>query len=135
MLVVGGIVSGYASALMGVEACYILDSTTYFISAIIMSKVRGNFAATNDKTEKGKQMDRKSLKETIKTTILVPMMLFLRMNKELFQFLFSCGFGSLIFLKASGTMIWGAADVLNVSFSHVDGDEGESSRRLGILYR
>jgi hypothetical protein len=140
MLVIGGVVSGFASALIGVEACYILDSSTYFISAIIMSTVRGNFLAKNheiiEKEMKaeggGSEM---KIKRSVINALLNPILSYLRMSKELLQFLFTCGFGALIFLKASGNIIWGAADVLNVSFSHIDGDEAESSRRLGILYR
>eukprot|EP00979_Chaetoceros_neogracilis_P018616 scaffold10910_cov277-Chaetoceros_neogracile.AAC.1 len=56
------------------------------------------------------------------------------MQKDLIQYLWCSGFGPLVFLKASGCLIWGFADVLNVSFSNVENEEAESSRRMGILY-
>ncbi len=144
MLVIGGVVSGYASALIGVEACYVLDSATYFISALIMSQVHGEYIANDEDTSTEKDWKistaaaaaANNTKGTIlENMVLAPLRSFYQMNKDLAFFLFSCGFGPLIFIKASGTFIFGAADVLNVSFTHVEGDEAESSRRLGILYR
>ena len=137
MLVIGGVFSGYASALIGVESCYLLDSVTYFISAVIMSKVRGDFKAahTNHKQKNEKRVEHIDCDHNRMNSLISPLKTYLKMSNEFIQFLLSCGFGALIFLKGSGSMIWGAADVLNVSFSHVDDDEAESSRRLGILYR
>lgn len=148
MLVIGGVVSGYASALIGVEACYVLDSVTYFISAMIMSRVDGEYIANdfgdNQREEKYKSspaMNKDNKNNNTgegvafdKKTILTPLRSFYLMNRELVYFLLSCGFGPLIFMKASGTFIFGAADILNVSFTHIEGDEAESSRRLGTLY-
>merc|ERR1711935_698965 len=48
----------------------------------------------------------------------------------------SC-FGVLVLLKATGALSWGAADVLNVSFSSENPHEGflfDSTQRLGILF-
>jgi hypothetical protein len=39
-----------------------------------------------------------------------------------------------VLIKASGGLVWGAADPLNVRFAHVDGDVGRDSERLGFLY-
>lgn len=137
MLVIGGVFSGYASALMGVESCYLLDSMTYFISAIIMLKIRGDFKATHISHSDNNEMNSEHIvyEHKMMNSLIHPAKACLKMSSKFIHFLFSCGFGALIFLKGSGTMIWGAADVLNISFSHVDGDEAESARRLGILYR
>lgn len=133
----GGVISGYASAIIGVEACYMFDSITYFISAIIISKVKGDFMAKSNKNHdmNERNIGKKVIAQHWRNVIINPSCIALRMGKELFKYLFSCGFGTLIFLKASGTLIWGPADVLNVSFSHVEGDEAESARRIGIIYR
>ena len=138
MLVIGGVVSGYVSALIGVEACYILDSVTYFISAGIMSKVQGEFYATDPTTFEKERKDINeyaSFSDQLTTTVINPIKIFVRMSRELLSFLFTCGFGALIFMKGTGTFIWGAADVLNVSFAHVENDEAESARRIGTIYR
>jgi len=43
-------------------------------------------------------------------------------------------FGPLVFLKASGALLYGASDILNVSFSQQENDEKGSSIRLGVLF-
>ncbi len=74
------------------------------------------------------------VKGGMKNVIIQASRSFIRMNSELFTYIWRCGFGLLVFVKASGCLIWGSADVLNVSFTHVEGDEAESSKRMGVLY-
>ena len=127
MLVVGGVIAGGASARFGVEFCYIVDGLTYALSALIMSNVEGNFKV--DEAKKNKEP-----LQTEQATIVKPLKRMFQMQKEVFKYLWHSGFGVLIFLKASGGLTWGTSDVLNVSFSNIDGDEAETSRRMGKLY-
>jgi hypothetical protein len=53
------------------------------------------------------------------------------------QYLRSCFFGTLVFLKFSGGLVFGASDVLNVALSEqalADDFVSEPSQRLGILF-
>ena len=53
------------------------------------------------------------------------------------KYIQSCKFWPLVFLKVSSAIIFGASDVLNVSFSeeaHDGSNEAENSRRLGVLF-
>lgn len=124
MLVFGGAISGWFSAKYGVEMCYIVDICTYLLSAIVMSRVKGDFNVHETTTKDKEDEDKKGN----------PVKNVLGMIRELILFLRSCGFASLIFLKATGCLIWGSADVLNVAFAHVENDEAESSRRMGLIF-
>jgi len=123
MMLLGGIIAGNATARFGVEVCYIIDSITFIISAFFIAKIRGCFRA-NKRIEDNNKVETK----------LHSLRIILRMKIELFRYLKICGFGLLVFVKATGSFVWGPADVLNVSFSHVENDEAESSRRMGVLY-
>lgn len=129
MLLFGALVAGHAAATVGVQACFVIDTATYILSAVVMSNVRGSFCVSDDS---------KSISETKKplllTTRIASFSSFSRKIVELTKYLFSCGFGPLVFLKSSGALTWGASDVLNVSISHIDGDEVASSKRLGMMY-
>lgn len=124
MLVLGGVISGWFSAKYGVEMCYIVDICTYLLSAIVMSRVKGDFNVHETTTKDKEDEDKKEN----------PGKKVLGMIRELILFLRSCGFASLILLKATGCLIWGSADVLNVAFAHVENDEAESSRRMGLIF-
>lgn len=126
MLVIGGVIAGGASARFGVEFCYVIDSITYLISAIIIRRIHGNFKVDN--MDKGKNQD------PVEVTSLGALKTGLRMTREMLSYLGKSGFALLIFLKASGCLIWGSSDVLNVSFANVEGDEAETSRRMGMIY-
>ncbi len=59
---------------------------------------------------------------------------FLNMSKDFAVYLWTSGFALCAFLKACGTATWGTNDVLNASFSLVEGDESETSRRMGVIF-
>ena len=105
-----------------------------------MSSVEGSFKAVQNEDNH----DSYNMKEveTKKTSILkhnflkfvAPIQTFCKMSKETFTYLFNSGFGLVIFLKASGTITWGAEDILTEAYAHIDGDEAETSRRIGDIY-
>lgn len=131
MLVIGGVVAGGVSARFGVEVCYFIDILTYFISAWIMSRVSGEYLAESNIVQKENDQD------ITTTTTSKPSNAFrsiLCMIKDLIQYIMTCEFGLLVFLKASGCLIFGSADVLNVTLSHVEGDESATSRLMGRIY-
>lgn len=127
MSLFGGLIAGNATARFGVEVCYGIDCFTYAISAVIMSYVRGNYK-TDSAAVKGKDI------EVTKASPFPHLRTNIKMMRETFRYLSHSSFGLLVFLKASGCLIWGTSDVLNVSFSHVEGNEAESSKRMGSIY-
>lgn len=142
MLILGGIVAGYVVGIIGVEACYMINSATYFTSVMLAYNMRGCFLVATRENEVPKEFhdkdsSRKSLSSRLRSRFrrfIQPIWNICAMIKELFIFLWNCGFGLLVLMKASGTVTWGSEDILNVLFSQVPDDEVESSRRLGMIY-
>eukprot|EP00591_Stephanopyxis_turris_P011260 CAMPEP_0195528772 /NCGR_PEP_ID=MMETSP0794_2-20130614/31065_1 /TAXON_ID=515487 /ORGANISM="Stephanopyxis turris, Strain CCMP 815" /LENGTH=419 /DNA_ID=CAMNT_0040659961 /DNA_START=113 /DNA_END=1372 /DNA_ORIENTATION=+ len=141
MLISGGVVAGYVGAYLGIEACYILDSFSYCVSALLMWNVWGKFnvAAGEAPIEKELENVGFSICETTTTIfslflLFKPILKFLFKMLELVKYVWVCSFGILLVMKSSGSFTWGAADVVNVSFTQVEGDEKASSERLGLLY-
>jgi len=131
MLVSGGVLAGSVSARFGLEVCYYIDILTYFTSALIMSRVSGDYLVDSTTIKKDTDQD------TSTTAVSNPSLTlrsFLHMNLDLVQYIWRCEFGLLILLKASGCLIFGSADVLNVTLAHVEGDESETSRLMGRIY-
>ncbi len=145
---IGGMLGGFLSAAIGVEACYLFDSFTYFLSVFLVQRgIVGTFKVKNPSkdhtmesifetkvdfdSEKKKTISRRA-RESI-SRCFEPLCLCLHPVKQLFSYLFTCGFGLLVLMQASGAMTWGSEDVLNILISKVPGDEDESSRRLGML--
>lgn len=57
-----------------------------------------------------------------------------QMTTETILYLRHCGFGILILMKASGALVWGSADVLNILYAQVEGNEVKTSQRIGDMY-
>jgi len=55
-------------------------------------------------------------------------------TKELIQYIVTCGFGMLIFTKASAALLCGAEDIMSGLVTDVKGDDEESGRMLGHIY-
>jgi len=140
MLVLGGIVAGYVIGIVGVEACYMINSATYFTSVMLGYKMRGNFLVVTGENDARIDFQGQDVKDSKRRQrsrfkrFMQPISNICAMIKELFLFLWNCGFGLLVLMKASGTVTWGSEDILNVLFSQVRDDEVESSRRLGMIY-
>jgi len=93
----------------------VIDSLTYLLSAYLMSLVGGKWnVASSGPSE--------SVWATIEGMIY-----------DGLKYLRSCFFGALVFLKFSTALVYGAMDVLNVSFSERGDLEGRSNR-LGLLF-
>lgn len=148
MLVLGGVIAGDSTAYIGVQVCYVIDSATYFISAIVISFLKGkysvvqntepstNISTTTTSEGSGTIPAERNYQPTMYRLRLAcqPLFAFCQMAHKLNMYLYHSGFGGVILLKATGALIWGPADVLNVSFAHVNGDEVATSKRLGYLF-
>ena len=117
---VGSSLGGLVLTLFGFKACFILDSLTYLTSAYLMWLVGGtwNTATDNESIASANIMDKIH-----------------SMAVDGGKYLRASWWGCLVFLKASGGIVYGAGDVLNVSFSEPNGiNDKESPARLGMLF-
>eukprot|EP00977_Amphora_coffeiformis_P018232 scaffold6320_cov169-Amphora_coffeaeformis.AAC.6 len=143
MLALGGIVAGTTSAYFGLAACYIFDSITYFLSAIILvCMLRGDYKVEHHQGPSLERLysgdpDAGTHHYTIAGRVLGlfhPVYKLIAMIHTNTMYLCTCGFGLLVFLKASGAAVWGAADILNTEYAYIPGDEAATARRLGFLF-
>jgi len=122
MTSVGSSLGGIATSRLGVPACFFIDSISYFISALLIYNIQGDsFVATPESKASSDTNDG-----------------FFSRTIDGFIYLRSKPWGAFVFLKFCAAMIYGASDVLNVSFSE-RGDDGaldmdSSSERLGLLF-
>ena len=106
-----------------------------------MSKVNGTYSVTTTQTmdnqvEKSDEVKQRKI-DKIKSyfaTFLNGLKSIISMSKSFIIYLWFSGFALCAFLKACGSLTWGAVDVLNASFAMVHGDEAETSRRMGIIF-
>jgi predicted MFS family arabinose efflux permease len=128
MQAVGSSIGGILTSTVGIQSCFMFDSLSYLVSAFFIWKISGDY----DPTIQGAGAVNE---ESDSLTNL-----FLSMTKEGVAYLGSQSWGAFVLLKFSAALIYGSADVLNVSFSE-QGEEsssdinlGDSSKRLGILF-
>ena len=150
MLVLGGVIAGDSTAYIGVQVCYVIDSATYLLSAIVISFLQGTYSVVQDPDGSPTTIDSATFSSDESSTISAgkrhspvmyrlrlvcqPLVAFCQMAHELNTYLYHSDFGGVIFLKATGALIWGPADVLNITFAHVGADEVATSKRLGYLF-
>ena len=172
MLALGGFIMGPVSALVGLEACFIIDSVTYFISSCITKGLDGSFSVSHKRDAKitttlsqdssnhhsnntsynnynnynnNNNNNNNNYSNCMKYInyiqyinkcccyLTYPFRSLYNMSKEVLQYLSMCGFGLLVLLQPCASAVWGSSDVLNTSYAHVDNDEADTSRRLGLL--
>jgi len=140
MMIVGGLVVGPISASVGIEACYVIDSFAYFISAYVIWGFEGHFSVSHSTNIPDTKIDRNDEHKTTTQKLrsncskfTIPIRSFVKKSKEFVRYLSVCGFGIITLLQPTASMVWGGASILNASFAHVDNDEQETSRRLGLL--
>lgn len=131
MALVGGVLAGAATAWIGLEACYVVDSVTYFLSAIVVVVIQGDFTVREVvRDDDGNGQQDSSSSSFVKSCIAA-----WDSTKELSSYLRSCGFGMLTLLKGfGGAIIWGVEDILGIGFSTVEGNNDATSYRVGVTY-
>lgn len=143
--ILGGLFGGVLASSAGLEVCYVIDSTLYVFSAILMYKVRGDFnTALNQNTiaiasggkrdgERSKQAIGQKIRSTL-FAVFTRMQTFLVMTRALFKYIFTCGFSLLLFMKASSMILIGADDIIAVMVTEHPSNTEESSIELGKVY-
>ncbi|KAI2500400.1 Transmembrane secretion effector [Fragilaria crotonensis] len=112
----GASLGGLIASCFGARVCFILDSLTYLTSACILYQVKGDWHVVDIGATKYSSIWHQMVGMTI----------------EGYKYVRRKFWGSLILMKASVALIYGAADALNVSFAERGG--GDSSVKLGILF-
>mmetsp|Transcript_11169 Transcript_11169/g.22966 ORF Transcript_11169/g.22966 Transcript_11169/m.22966 type:complete len:606 (+) Transcript_11169:118-1935(+) len=145
-LTFGGTLAGWTAARLGAASCFLVDSGSYIVSAMAMCMVKGNYCVREQDraTYSGEKSSDSGFKrggrcETLFRNrrlcmIFTPVLSFGKLSMELFGYLVSCKFTMLVFMKATGNITRGSADVINVHYAHIDGDVAATSSRVGIIY-
>ncbi len=107
-LAVGGTVAGWTAARLGVGTCYIVDSSTYIISTIVMWMVKGKYCvrekAATSATSFLSSLEEKPMIYKLQNFLafaVSPVLAFVRMFMELMGYLLVCKFGMLVLMKVS----------------------------------
>lgn len=138
MTSVGSSVGGFATEYLGIPACFVIDSLSYLLSALFIWRIRGRYnaseAAGSSETPSNEGRE-KSLFSASQFT---------KMVAEGLAYIRSQPWWPFVLFKACAALVYGAADVLNVSFAErVVGSGGDavatnvmegSSQRLGMLF-
>ena len=115
---IGSSAGGLFVSLLGLQACFVIDSATYLMSAWLMFLIPGSFNVL----EETEQTHDETLWKQVHRMFLGGV-----------WYLRNSFFGALVLLKASAAIAYGGCDVLNVAFSERGDPAGESSR-LGVLF-
>ncbi len=130
MQALGSSMGGVLTQWVGIQLCFAFDSFTYLVSALFIWKINGRHNPNDlEEAKIGASSDDKS-KFSLAS--------FASMSKEGMNYLRSQTWGAFVLLKFSAALIYGASDILNVSFSEQtkngEADAEGSSQRLGILF-
>lgn len=145
-VIIGGLFAGKIASLLGLKACYLIDCGTYCISALLISwgvkpdykrtniteesrgesktrvigdeNIDDNYSFRDERSEDAKQIDNHS---------------------SPFRYLIACGFGWMVFVKPSASLVWGIEDIVGAQFATVFDDDGTedtvlSSIHMGLLF-
>lgn len=134
MTSIGSSTGGFAAEYLGIAACFWIDSVSYVVSAVFIWWIKGTFRAC-DAASLDEQSNEKDKKHTFSPSH------FIAMFTDGISYLLSEPWGAFVFFKFCAALVFGAADILNVSFSergidiHSQTDVMEgASQRLGILF-
>lgn len=106
----GSSLGGFVVGHYGVASCFITDSLVFLLSACILAvKVNGDYSVS----VKGEKHQRKMVKEVV-------------------TYLAKSDASPFLLFKGCGVLLFGASDVINVTFSQVDGIM--DSQRLGWMF-
>jgi MFS family permease len=113
---------GFIVARYGVSACFALDSVFFLVSALVLAMfVKGDYKVVPASDPAGEESADRIYQSTSRD-----------MMSELFAYLWSSDVGAYVCIKGSAALLFGASDVLDVSFSEVDGVL--DSQRLGWMF-
>ena len=138
MQAVGSSIGGLLTGFVGIQYCFMIDSLTSLVGALLIWKISGEYnpvesnevtVAMNEKAESSTEVE--------ESWFSLPQLA--KMTKEGISYLVSQSWGAFVLLKFFAALIYGAGDVLNVTFSEQGQGSSKinldsSSQRLGILF-
>ena len=135
---VAGLLAGTIASIFGLEGCYLIDFAAYWTSAVVIATcIRGDFKVC-DENQNDHYRDNRSncvhppfINSNINTNIFRTAY---REVCDLFVYLSTCGFGMLVFLKASASFVWGVEDIVGAQFSTVFQDDGVEDEELSSVH-
>lgn len=137
MRILGGLLAGLLTASLGMGFCFVVDSITYFLSAAVLFFLRGDFRVVPEERRQSGDVVEEESTDTGLPSWCTGLVNHLgsagTFGTDVFRYLSSSGLVCVVFLRLSGATVWGWADVLNVSYAHVDNNEALTSKHLGIL--
>jgi MFS family permease len=146
MAIFGGALAGAATAIIGLQACYVIDCFTFLLSAgIVYAGVKGNYRV-NGPMALGTDANHAvagsvDVLDCTSKSVDSPKAISFDAAQQVATYLMTCGFGWLVLMKASAGLVWGPEDVIGVQFATVraasDGleeDVSATSRRTGLLF-
>jgi len=135
MQAVGSSIGGLLTGFVGIQYCFMIDSLSYLVSALFIWKISGEYNPKDSNQATEEESDSSTEGEENWFSLSN----FTKMTKEGISYLISQPWGAFVLLKFYAALIYGVADVLNVSFSEQGENSSEidvdnSSQRLGILF-
>jgi len=128
---IGSLSGGIIVSCMGPYVCFELDCLTYLISATLMWFVGGSWKVSDSQSKLlAEDLGSKSTMSKIKKVVVTCN----QMTRDGAEYIWSSALLPLVLIKASGGILFGAADPLNVQFAHVEGDSSNDGKRLGMIY-
>jgi len=125
MTAVGSCIGGFAAARFGIPICFCIDSLTYIVSASLVWLISGEYKVSKTATE-----------EEVESSSFSLLKQFTTMTRDGVCYLASNCWGVFALFKFCSALVFGAADVLNVSFAERGNgaDLDGSSERLGLIF-
>lgn len=119
MLAIGALLGGVATALLGVQAAFLLDALTFLVSAWLLTRITVRSLAQASATE-GNSAVRRAFLE------IVEGMRYLAAQPVLLTF---------ALIKAAGALVWGSVNVLEIPLAEtVFPLGGSGTLSLGLIY-
>lgn len=149
MTSVGSMLGGYLVSTIGIVGCYFIDSLTFVVSAYFLVIMGGHWDVSSIKSTESKEEIEIDIERNqgmkAKVTYLLETVWDMTVGGA--NYIRKSSFWPIVLIKASSSLIYGGADVLNVSFSenvqtndtttdnnNYFDEEAIHSRRLGLLF-
>lgn len=142
MAMFGGFLAGSLAAVIGLQACFLVDSLTFFISALLLSQIRGNYSvneASSTSTTAACGDDELDPENTLPPPEIIHSPSHAKswtaVVADFGLYLWTCGFAVLTLLKATAALIWGAEDIISTAFAEAGmTTESGTSVHMGLVF-
>mmetsp|Transcript_25211 Transcript_25211/g.55286 ORF Transcript_25211/g.55286 Transcript_25211/m.55286 type:complete len:599 (-) Transcript_25211:155-1951(-) len=136
---VAGLLAGTIASVFGLEGCYFIDFAVYWTSAaVIATCIRGDFRVCDENYyDHYRESSSNCVHPPFISSKNININIFRTAYREvhdLFVYLSACGFGMLVFLKASASFVWGVEDIVGAQFSTVFQDDGVEDEELSSVH-